>query len=303
MAAAPGAGPVAVRAVRSLISRGTERLVFEGRVPEGERARMRAPMQEGDFPFPVKYGYAAVGLVEDGPQSLRGRHVFALHPHQTRFRIPETAAIPVPVGVPPRRAALAANMETALNALWDAGAGPGDRIAVIGAGLIGCLIARLCALMPGTDVTMFDVLEQRRDVAPQLNVSFASSAPEAGAYDVTFHCSSSQAGLAAAMDSLGPEGRLVELSWYGDRPVAAPLGGAFHSRRLTLVSSQVGQVAPSRRPRWSHRRRLEKALALCADEALDCLLTEEVRFADLPARIPDIFAPGAPGIATLVRYD
>lgn len=298
-----GSGAATVRTMWSLVSRGTERLVFEGRVPEREAARMRAPHQEGDFAFPVKYGYAAVGVVEDGPEDLLGAHVFALHPHQTRFRLNAEDLSPLPPTLPPRRAALAANMETALNALWDAGAGPGDRIAVIGGGLIGCLVARLAARLPGAEVLMKDEMGQRRDVAAHLNVNFTSEDVTERDFDIAVHASASAGGLAAALGCLGPEGRLVELSWYGAGAVSAPLGGAFHSQRLAIVSSQVGRVSPSRRPRWSARRRLAKALELLDDPALDALITGEVAFADLPAALPGILAPGAPGIATIIRYD
>ena len=302
-----GSGEVWVRTLYSLISRGTERLVRSGGAPASEYDRMRAPMQEGDFPFPVKYGYAAVGVVErvepGGPEHLLGRHVFSLHPHQTRFRASPTQLTPLPVGSDLRRAALAANMETALNALWDAGAGPGDRIAVIGAGLVGCLVARLASRLPESDVTLVDVVAARADVAAQLNVRFASGEGIPRGCDRSFHTSVSPAGLQTAIDCLGAEGVVIEMSWYGEAETPIRLGGAFHSQRLRIVSSQVGAVSPDRRPRWPHSRRLAKALALCDDPALDHVITEEVAFADLPRHIGDILAPGAPGIATIVRYD
>lgn len=310
-----GDGPCLVRTKASLISRGTERLVHEGQVPETEWERMRAPFQEGDFPFPVKYGYAAVGevILDESGAGLEGRKVFALFPHQSHFRLAPQHLVPLPAGVSVRRAALAANMETALNALWDAGLGPGDRVAVVGAGLVGCLVARLAARTPGVEVTLIDVNARRADVAAQLNVSFAVAEGGAqdcdrpcdidGPCDIVFHASASAGGLRAAIDLLGDEGTLVEMSWYGAREVPVALGGAFHSRRLQIVSSQVGQVAPSRRPRWTHRRRLEAALALCDDPTLDALIDREVAFADLPAALPEILAPDAPGIGTLVRYD
>src|SRR5215203_374499 len=272
-----------VRTAWSALSRGTERLVFEGRVAAVESERMRAPMQEGDFPFPVKYGYCAVGTVEEGPRDLVGRTVFALHPHQDRFAAPAGSLALVPPAVPARRAALAANMETALNAVWDSGAGPGDRILVVGAGVVGLLVGSIAARLPGTEVTMVDVDLSRADIA--------------------HHASATSAGLACALTCAGLEASVVELSWYGDAEVRAPLGLSFHSRRLKLVSSQVGEVAPSRRPRWTHRRRLDKALALLADDRLDALITDEVAFEDLPRELPRLLAPDAPGLATVVRYD
>jgi threonine dehydrogenase-like Zn-dependent dehydrogenase len=301
--AAPGAGEARVRSRFGALSRGTERLVFEGRVSMLEGERMRAPMQEGDFPYPVKYGYCTVGTVEEGPEELVGRTVFALHPHQDMFVAPAHMLCAVPDAVPPRRAVLAANLETALNALWDSGAGPGDRVVVVGAGVVGALIAYLAARLPGAEVTLVDVDLGRADLAAALGCRFRKPLDAPGEGDVVFHASATPTGLGCALSCAGMEASVVEVSWYGDAPVSAPLGLDFHSRRLRLISSQVGQVSPSRRPRWSHRRRLEKALTLLADDTLDALLTDEVAFTDLPAALPRLLAPGAPGIGTVIRYD
>lgn len=298
-------GDVGVRMLWSGISRGTERLVAQGRVPPSEYATMRAPFQQGDFPFPVKYGYAAVGVVEQGPQALLGRTVFALHPHQSFFTVPAAAVIAVPDAVPPRRAILAANMETALNAVWDGAAAPGDRIAVVGAGALGLLTAMILSQIPGTDVTLLDVLTERGDIAAQLGVKFAClkgvDAQDAPAdCDLAFHTSATAAGLATAMATLGPDATLVEMSWHGAGETPVALGGAFHARRLRLQSSQVGSLPPARRPRWDHRRRLALALDLLADPRLDALITAEADFASLPAALPTIL--NGAGVATAVRY-
>lgn len=295
-------GMARVQTLWTALSRGTERLVFNGLVSGPERERMRAPLQEGEFPFPVKYGYCAVGRVEEGPPDLLGRAVFCLHPHQDRFDADPAWLAPVPDAVPARRAVLAANMETALNALWDSGAGPGDRIVVVGAGVVGLLVAVLCAGLPGAEVTLVDSDLSRDAIARHLGCRFAKPLDAPGGADVVFHASAHPAGLACALACAGREASVVEMSWYGDRMVEAPLGLAFHAERLRLVSSQVGQVSPGRRPRWSHARRLAKALDLLADPRLDALITEEVAFADLPAALPRLLAPGAPGLGTVVRY-
>lgn len=298
-----GGEAVAVRTLWSALSRGTERLVAAGLVPLSEHARMRAPLQDGDFPFPVKYGYCAVGIVEAGPDVLVGRTVFCLHPHQDRFVAPIGLVAPVPPSVPARRAVLAANMETALNGLWDAGAGPGDRIVVVGGGVVGLLVAALAVRLPGSEVTVVDVDPARGPIAGALGAAFALPADAPADADLVIHTSASPQGLATALGCAGMEATVLELSWYGEGAVPVPLGGAFHSRRLRLVSSQVGHVAPSRRPRWSHGRRLATALVLLDDPRLDALITEEVAFSDLPAAVPRILAPGAPGLVTAVRYE
>ena len=297
----PEQGEARVRALFGAISRGTERLVYCGRVPASEHERMRCPRMGGSFPFPVKYGYALVGRVEAGPAELRNRLVFILHPHQDLFTVPAEAAIPLPQDVTARRAVLAANMETALNAVWDAAPAPADRIAVVGGGVVGLLVARMCSRMPGTDVTVIDVVSARAALAQALGARFAEPAAAPEGCDLVFHASATAAGLATALRIAGQEATVTELSWYGAGEVTAPLGEAFHSRRLRLVSSQVGEVAPSHRPRWSRAQRLAAALELLADPALDHVLAPATPFAELPARLADLFG-GADARCPLIRY-
>ena len=300
--APPGPGEARVRTRFSGISRGTERLVLEGRVGRGEWERMRCPMQEGAFPFPVKYGYCAAGIVEEGPADVMRKHVFCLHPHQEAFNAPVSQLAVIPDEIPLRRATLTANMETALNALWDSGAGPGDRIVVVGAGVVGLLVASLAARLPGAVVTAVDVEEARRGIAEALGAGFARPEHAPDDADVVFHASASAAGLATALGCAGLEAPIIEMSWYGDRPVEAPLGGAFHSRRLQLVSSQVGLLSAGRRARWDFRRRRDAALRLLAEPALDALVAEEIAFEDAPQELPGILSPGAHGLAPVIRY-
>ena len=299
---APPAAQVRVRALFGALCRGTEALVFGGRVPESEYGRMRAPFMAGEFPFPVKYGYATVGRIEDGPESLLGRPVFTLHPHQDVFNVPASAAIPLPEHLPPPRAVLAANMETALNAVWDAAPGPADRIAVVGAGVVGSLVAYLCGGLPGAEVTLIDINPARAELARALGVGFARPEAAHGDCDLVVHASGHPSGLETALALAGDEATVLELSWYGDAPVTACLGGAFHSRRLRLVSSQVGRIAPTHRPRWTHARRLAAALALLADARLAALLAPAVAFHDLARRLPDILGPGRDVLCQPITY-
>ena len=300
--AAPAAGEVRVRAVASAVSRGTERLVFSGRVPESEFERMRAPFMSGAFPFPVKYGYAMVGRVEDGPAEMKGRLCFALYPHQTVFNLAAKNIALLPDRLPPERAVLAANMETALNATWDGDAERASRIAVVGAGVLGLLVARLCARMPGKTVTVVDIEPSRAAVAQQFGAAFATPDTAPANCDLVFHTSASETGLATALRLAAFEATVLELSWYGAKEVRVPLGGAFHSQRLKLISSQVGHVAPSRRATWTHRRRLEEALRLLDDPALDALIAPPITFADLPKKLPDILEPTSGVLCQLIRY-
>src|SRR5690242_4833904 len=243
----PGHGDVVVRTLRTAVSRGTEALVFRGGVPPSQYAAMRAPFQQGDFPGPVKYGYLNVGAVEQGPPELRGRTVFCLFPHQTAYVVPAGAVTVVPEGVPPARAVLAGTVETAVNALWDAPPLIGDRVTVVGAGMVGCSVAALLARFPGVHVQLVDADPGRSTVAAALGVEFAPPADAAGGRDLVTHASATAAGLQRSLDLLRPEGTVVELSWYGDREVTLSLGGAFHHGRLAIRSSQVGTVSPARR--------------------------------------------------------
>ncbi|WP_239025275.1 zinc-dependent alcohol dehydrogenase [Rhodoligotrophos defluvii] len=291
-----------VRTCWSGLSRGTERLVFQGRLPPSEWQRMRAPFQEGDFPFPVKYGYSAVGRVERGPPDLVGRHVFCLYPHQDQFEVEAAALVPLSEGVPLRRAILSANLETALNVIWDSGAAPGDRITIIGGGIVGLLVCYLAAALPGAEVTLVDIASGRAEIAHLFGAHFAAPEDAPGEADIVIHASGSPQGLALALELAGTEGTIVEASWFGDQTVGLPLGAAFHSRRLRLIASQVGMVATARRARWTHRRRLEKAVSLLRDDRLDRLVTHEVGFDDLAGQIAGLLKPGAPGLMAAVRY-
>lgn len=299
---APPPGHALVRTMFTGISRGTERLVHKGAVGAGEWDRMRAPLQEGKLPFPVKYGYCAVGEVVGGHPDYEGRTVFCLHPHQDWFIAPVGMLALVPGNVTPARATLAANMETALNALWDSGAGPADRIVVVGAGVLGLLVAYIASRMPGANVTVVDTIPERRALVDKIGARFASPTDAPRGADVVFHTSVSSAGLDTAIDCCGLEGTVVELSWYGERPTTVHLGGAFHSQRIRLVSSQVGHVSAGRRPRWDYARRLAAALELLADPCLDALVAGDVSFDRLAEEMPRILAPDAAGLAPVVRY-
>jgi threonine dehydrogenase-like Zn-dependent dehydrogenase len=302
--AAPLAGPgddeVLIRTLYSGVSRGTETLVFRGGVPESQHEMMRAPFQEGDFPGPVKYGYLNVGVVEQGPAELRGRTVFCLYPHQTRYVVPATAVTPVPDAVPPERAVLAGTVETAVNALWDAAPLVGDRIAVVGGGMVGCCVARLLAGFPGVRVQLIDADPARASVAEALGVEFALPEQARGDCDLVFHASATEEGLARSLELLAPDGTVAELSWYGDRRVSLPLGEFFHSRRLTVRASQVGTVGRARR---TFADRLSLALDLLQDPAYDALVTGECGFEELPAVMPLLSSGELPALCLRVMYE
>jgi threonine dehydrogenase-like Zn-dependent dehydrogenase len=299
---APGPDDVVVRTLRSGVSRGTETLVFRGGVPVSQYAAMRAPFQDGDFPAPVKYGYLSVGVVERGADELQGRTVFCLYPHQTAYVVPARSVVVVPDGVPPARAVLAGIVETAVNGLWDAAPLVGDRVTVVGAGLVGCCVGRLLARFPGVRVTLVDVDEGRADVASALGVDFAVPGDATGGRDLVVHASATSAGLQQSLDLLAPEGTVIDLSWYGDADVTLSLGGAFHSQRLGIRASQVGLVAPARRATRTTTDRLKLALDLLRDPAFDALLTGTSPFAELPEVMVRLAAGRLPALCHSIAY-
>jgi threonine dehydrogenase-like Zn-dependent dehydrogenase len=298
----PGSDEVLVRTLHSGISRGTETLVFAGGVPASQYQRMRAPFQDGELPGPVKYGYLNVGVVEHGPAELLGRTVFCLYPHQTAYLVKANQVLPVPDGVPARRAVLAGTVETAINALWDAPPLIGDRISVVGAGMVGCCLARLLVGIPGTRVTLIDVNPDRAETAARLGVDFALPATASGEQDLVLHTSASAAGLQLALDLLAAEATVLELSWYGDTEVSLALGGTFHSARLAIRASQVGLVAPARRSSRSGTDRLALALELLRDPAFDTLLTGSSRFDELPETMARLSSGDLPALCHTISY-
>jgi threonine dehydrogenase-like Zn-dependent dehydrogenase len=299
---APEPGEVLVRTLRTGVSRGTETLVFRGEVPTDQYATMRAPFQEGDFPGPVKYGYLNVGVVEDGPRELVGRTVYCLYPHQTEYIVPAGAVTVVPEGVPASRAVLAGTVETAVNALWDARPLVGDRVTVVGAGMVGCCVARLVARMPGVQVALVDVDATRADVAAALGTDFCAPGDAVGGRDLVVHTSATSAGLQLSLDLLAREGTVLDLSWYGDRRVELSLGGAFHSSRLTVRASQVGTVSPAQGGRRTTAERLALALDLLRDPAFDAVVTGESRFEELPDVMAALADGSLPALCHTITY-
>jgi NADPH:quinone reductase-like Zn-dependent oxidoreductase len=299
----PGRDDALVRTVVSGISRGTETLVFRGGVPADQYEVMRAPFQEGEFPGPVKYGYLNVGTVQKGPSELRDRTVFCLYPHQTAYVVPARALTVVPEDVPPARAVLAGIVETAVNALWDAAPLLGDRIAVVGAGMVGCCVARLLRRFPALQVTLVDIDPGRADVAAALDVDFALPPDAPHDRDLVVHASATSAGLQRSLELLANEGTVIDLSWYGDSQVQLSLGGAFHSRRLGIRASQVGTLSPARAGRRSSADRLALAVELLRDPAFDALVTGQSRFAELPDVMARLAAGGLPALCHTITYE
>lgn len=298
----PASHELRVRSLYSGISRGTEMLVYRGQVPVSERLRMRGPFQEGEFNFPLKYGYINVGIVEEGPAHLLDKTVFSLFPHQTHFNIAEEAVTLLPDGLPASRAILTANMETAINALWDAQPSIGDRISVVGAGVVGLLVAYLANRITGCTVQLIDTNPDRATVAEALNIEFVTPSQAENERDLVIHTSATEQGLNAAIELAGFEARIVEMSWFGNRAATIKLGGSFHSQRLQILSSQVGHIATRQRSRWNYQRRLQLALSQLMDSRLDVLISGESDFTELPDTFRWLNTPENSALCHRIRY-
>lgn len=298
----PGHGEVLVRALYSGISKGTEMVVHNGAVPPRVAKEMRAPHQEGEFPGPVKFGYLSVGVVEDGPEEWNGQRVFCLNPHQDRYVVPVDSLTRIPDNVPSRRAVLTGTVETAVNALWEAGPRLGDRVAVVGAGLVGGMVATLLRSFPLERLQLVDLDPSKQQFANALGVEFVHPDNAANDCDIVFHCSASQQGLERSLQLVGDEGDVIEVSWYANREVTVPLGEDFHARRLSIKASQVGVVARARRHRRTNADRLNLAVSLLADPVFDAFLTGSSPFAELPAVVKELACGSRDALCHVIEY-
>lgn len=299
---APGQGEALVRALYSGISKGTEIVVHNGAVPPRVANEMRAPHQEGDFPGPVKFGYLSVGVVEEGPEEWKGQRVFCLNPHQDRYVVPVESLTRIPDNVPSRRAVLTGTVETAVNALWEAGPRLGDRVAVVGAGLVGGMVATLLRSFPLERLQLVDLDPSKEELANALGVEFVHPDEAATDCDIVFHCSASQQGLERSLQLAGDEGDVIEMSWYANREVTVPLGEDFHARRLSIRASQVGVVARARRHRRTNADRLNLAVSLLADPVYDAFLTGSSPFAELPAVVKELACGSRDALCHVIEY-
>ena len=293
-------GYCTVQSQYSLVSTGTERLVATGNVPTSLHESMKVPYLEGSFSFPIKYGYSLVGRVTQGPLDWPGKLVHLLHPHQTACSVRSSDLFIVPKEVPPLRATLASNLETALTALWDAQVMVGDKVLVVGFGMIGALVARLLQGIPAVSLYVYDTDPRRVMMAEQAGFTLAASALDD--FDIAFHSSSSEAGLQTSIDAVGTEGKVIELSWYGTQPVQVHLGGSFHQQRKQLISSQVSSLPVHRRARWNFRRRKEVVFELLKNDAFDQHITEVVSFEQLPTLFDRIRQGDRSELGWGVRY-
>jgi 2-desacetyl-2-hydroxyethyl bacteriochlorophyllide A dehydrogenase len=291
-----------IQTLYTSISPGTERLVYLGQVPEALYGEMKCLYMGGNFPYPVKYGYSLVGRITDGPEESMGKLVHVMHPHQDHCTVNFKDTYPVPQGIPPQRASLASNLETAVNAIWDSQVHIGDSVLVVGFGIVGSLVARLLSAIPGTRVEVADTHHAKVDLARKMGFTAFDPHDVSNGFDCAFHASGTPEGLQTAIDKVGFEGKIVELSWYGTRTVPIQLGGSFHSQRKIIISSQVSHLSGHQRVRWDHRRRKHLVFSLLQNPEFDEHITHSVPFTQLPATFSTLAHTPTEGLAYLVEY-
>jgi 2-desacetyl-2-hydroxyethyl bacteriochlorophyllide A dehydrogenase len=279
------AGQVLAQTLCSAISPGTEMLVYRGQVPTEMAVDETIAALGGQFRFPLKYGYSAVGRVlELGPgvdSAWQGRTVFAFNPHESHVIADIAQLFPLPDDVDAETALFLPNMETAVNFLLDGAPLIGERVAVLGQGVVGLLTTALLARCPLANLTTFDHYPLRRETSLALgaHVSLSPESSPALQADLTYELSGSPAALDAAIALTGFDGRIVVGSWYGQKRAALDLGGRFHRSRIRLISSQVSTLTPALSGRWDKARRLQVAWAMLRAVRPGRLITHRVPLA------------------------
>ena len=296
----PGPGEARVRASVSAISTGTERAAFRGRLDPGwARDETLGALREGGFRYPFQYGYASVGVVDrvgpppaagspPGARLRAGERVFGFVPHQSVFCAPAPELLRVPRGLPDERAALFPYLETAVNLLLDGAPRVGDRVAVVGQGVLGLSLTALLARFPLGGLVTVEPRGERRELSRAFGAP-ASVPPEGaeeavrselgGGAERVFEVSGHRAGLDLAIRLAAREGRVVAGSWLAGGTTELDLGGWFHRGRVGIVSSQVSRLPPLG-PSWTVGRRRELAWSLLAGIPLESLVTDRFPLAE-----------------------
>lgn len=290
---------VLIRSLYSLISTGTERLVAQGGVPAELQEKMRVPGMQGQFSFPLTYGYSLVGQVEALGHVLHHKYVHLLHPHQSAVHWPAEQLSVIPEGIPPLRATLASNLETVVNAVWDSQVQVGSRVLVVGFGMIGALLSRVLAQIPAIELVVVETNDERKLLAAEMGFTLGQGGQD---FDCAFHTTAQSAGLQMALDAVGQEGKVVELSWYGKREIMLSLGGLFHYGRKQIISSQVSHLPARKRARWDFARRKAVVFRLLQQAVFDQHITQLIDFSEAPDFFGQVRSGSTPALGTAIRY-
>ena len=266
---------IVVKTLFSGISYGTEKLVYSGKVPKSQRNLMKCPYQEGDFGNDIKYGYINVGKVVDGDKSYLGNNIFSLYPHQDFYKIPSNEALIIPNKIPLSRCLLIPNLETAINAVWDTLPSAGDRILVIGAGIVGLLTAYLINKIPGVNLFIVDKDPSKRKITKKLGINFLDAIPKKFDARFIYECTGDHRILNSLKNNITVNSTICVLSWYGDKKSDIALGENFFSKRAKLIMSQVSKISPARYDLNNQDRRKIALDILDASNDLDHLIEKK----------------------------
>ena len=289
-----------VKAYYSGISYGTEKIVHDSQVPANQYEFMRAPHQVGEFNKEVKYGYLSVGKVVVGPKSMMNKMVYTMFPHQSMYILKSSLATLIPSHIPYKRALLTANMETAINAMWDSQPSIGDNTYVIGAGIVGILMAYVLSSTFGIKVTVIDNNASKKKLCKFFNIDFENNINCIKDPDIIFECSGNASVLSDLINNSTLETKICILSWYGKQQSKIKMGENCFSRRLEIIFSQVGNITPIQSKKWDNLSRRALALKLLDNKKLDSLIDkQEIKLKELP----NFFKKGnTNGLCKVVKY-
>ena len=259
------AGQVRVRALCSAISAGTEMLVYRGQLPSELALDVSIAQMQKNPEYPLQYGYASVGIVEAIGQGVEkswlGKRVFSFAPHASHFNSESDALIELPDGIAAEDAVFLANMETAVNLVQDGRPMIGERVAVLGQGIVGLLLTAVLARFPLAELLAIEGIAERRELAKSLGASNACSPLrlDSAWADLIYEVSGVPEALNSAIDLAVFDSRIIIGSWYGKKSTAIDLGGKAHRNRISICTSQVSSLAPELSGRWNKERRFDVA--------------------------------------------
>jgi threonine dehydrogenase-like Zn-dependent dehydrogenase len=289
-----------VQSLYSLISAGTEKLVAKGFVPEKLHGTMTVPYMQGTLGLPVKYGYSLTGKIVESEVFEKDALVHIMHPHQDIICVDAKHCMLIPDYIPVKRATLVANMETVINAIWDADLQKGTSVLVAGYGTIGALLARICKTQFDCNVYLIEKNENRAILLERHGYRLATENDIL--YDVAFNCTANETALQYCIDHVGEEGSVIELSWYGDKKVSLSLGESFHTMRKKIISSQVSSIPKAKRASWNYENRKQLAFSYLNDAFFDELITNEIPFAETQNFFEKLRSENLSGIGYCIKY-
>ncbi|MEM1137565.1 MAG: zinc-binding alcohol dehydrogenase [Bacteroidota bacterium] len=292
---------VAIESMYSLVSLGTERTITTQLLTKEIAARMVVPYMRGTFQNEFTYGYSLVGRIIDGEKDLIGKVIHVMHPHQNYAVVKTQDIFFIPEQMNPKLATLVSNMETAVNAIWDANVEIGDKVLVIGYGTVGALTALIASKIPGIDISILEINQNRFNAAVEQGFK-VSSILENKDFDIVFNTSGNAEMLQKAISVTKSEGRIIEMSWYGAKSITINFGADFHYGRKQLISSQVSQIPNRKLKNWTYHSRKKLVFKLLQELNPHYLINCEVHFSETPKFYNDLRRHETSGLGVVIKY-